>query len=88
MGQSTVAGSTWRQPETMPCRTWQSRLGRPLSDAEGFSDTCISVSVVGQFHVNSLGAASWIDHTLNVNFKLTHYLGVAALVSVRLAWYV
>jgi hypothetical protein len=28
---------------------------------------------VGQFHVNSLGAALWIDHTLNVNFKLTHY---------------
>jgi hypothetical protein len=29
---------------------------------------------VGQFHVNSSGLASWIDHTLNVNFKLTHYL--------------
>ncbi len=29
--------------------------------------------VVGQFHVNSLRSASWIDHTLNVDFKLTHY---------------
>ena len=31
------------------------------------------IGVVGQFHVNSSGLASWIDHTLNVNFKLTHY---------------
>jgi len=29
--------------------------------------------VVGQFHANSSGSASWIDHTLNINFKLTHY---------------
>ena len=59
-----------------------------FSDADRFSDTGISVSGVGQFHVNSWGAASWIDHTLNVHFKLTHDLGVAALVSVRSAWYV
>ena len=29
--------------------------------------------VVSQFHVHSLGSASWIEHILNVNFKLTHY---------------
>jgi hypothetical protein len=29
--------------------------------------------VVGQFHGNSSGSASWIDHTLNITFKLTHY---------------
>ncbi len=35
--------------------------------------------VVGQFHVNSLGSASWIDHTPNVKSKLTHYLIIIAL---------
>jgi hypothetical protein len=29
--------------------------------------------VVGQFHVNSSGAAPLIDHTVNVKFKLPHY---------------
>jgi hypothetical protein len=33
-----------------------------------------SGSVVGQFHVNSSGPASWNDHRFNVHFKLTHYL--------------
>jgi hypothetical protein len=39
------------------------------------------IRVVGQFHVNSSGLASWIDHTLNVNFKLTHYRIVWHMVS-------
>jgi hypothetical protein len=35
--------------------------------------TSVDALGVGQFHVNSLGSASWIDRTFNVNFKLTHY---------------
>jgi hypothetical protein len=51
-------GKAWRKACSRQAETRQPEIPKP---------------VVGQFHVNSAGSASWIGHTLNVNFKLTHY---------------